>query len=137
MQDQNVLPKTSIIIAIHKNFEAFNRTCLTPSRQTKERFEVVITEAIGNPILIESIANRAPRSLNFRHLSRKDKLSSKTRITYQALSQAPYLSCLDGDHLSLSHTGRNTPVTYRIQLLLHSTLRPSRKRQVAILKGTH
>jgi glycosyltransferase involved in cell wall biosynthesis len=99
MTSENHKPKASIIIAIYKDVEALHCSLSGLTRQTEKEFEVIITEDGDDPAVADYIANRAPKSLNLRHLSQEDIGFRKTRAVNRAIASAhtDYLIFLDGD----------------------------------------
>lgn len=92
-------PKASVIIAIYKDIEALHCILLGLTRQTEAQFEVIVTEDDDCPEVADYMRNRAPKSLQLRHLFQEDIGFRKTLSVNNAIAnaQTPYLIFLDGD----------------------------------------
>ncbi|MFC1747700.1 glycosyltransferase [Pseudomonadota bacterium] len=92
-------PKASVIIAIYKDTEALHCILLGLTRQTEKDFEVIVAEDGDAKEVADYIANRAPKSLDLKHLSQEDIGFRKTRSVNNGIAKAiaDYLIFIDGD----------------------------------------
>ena len=89
----------SVIISVYKDIEALHSILLSLDNQSRQDFEIIVTEDGEDPAMAAFLAGQKDTSQPLTHLTQPDEGFRKTRAVNRAVAAAksPYVIFIDGD----------------------------------------